>query len=359
MTRFAWLQSRAQTLTTLALLAALAVAALITGIQLSHLYNNLLAHCTSGCGLATNQFLSHEHFMQQTLDILGRAVPALFGIFWGAPLLARELETGTYRVALTQSVSRSRWLLTKLAVVGLATAILAGLLTVTITWWWSSYHGLSTEPFEVFDRRDIAPVGYAVFAVALGALAGVVIRRTVPAMAATLGGFVIARVVISTWVRPHLMSPIHKALSVSNAGPASSVQFGLAATNGSTMSLFAKGVGPPNSWTISSHLVTGSGHVASSSELTAWVHQHCSAAAIVPPPLPSGRGGVAVPQPGGAAADAARACVNQAAQTFHLLVAYQPADRYWTFQWLETGIFVGLAIICAATCYWWVTRRVS
>jgi hypothetical protein len=120
--RFAWLQSRMQTLIAAALLIALALAAAITGVQLSHLYNDLVAHCRTGCDLATTRFLSHDKFMDQTLDILARAVPALLGIFWGAPLVAREFETGTDRLAWTQGVSRSRWLITKLSLGGLATA---------------------------------------------------------------------------------------------------------------------------------------------------------------------------------------------------------------------------------------------
>src|SRR4051794_38498547 len=110
MTRFAWLQSRTQTLAAAGLLAAPAVAAAITGVQLSHVFHRLVAHCTAECGFAIDQFHSHGVFMDHLLDILARAVPALLGIFWGAPLVARELETSTYRLAWTQSVSRSRWL---------------------------------------------------------------------------------------------------------------------------------------------------------------------------------------------------------------------------------------------------------
>jgi hypothetical protein len=355
MKRFTWLQYRTQTLSTVAVLAALAVAAAITGIQLSHLYNNLVAHCTTGCDLATNQFLSHDHFMDQVLDILARAAPALFGIFWGAPLLARELETGTYRLAWTQSVSRARWLVTKLVVVGLVTAVIAGLLSLTITWWYSSFHGLTSNQYDVFDRRDIAPIGYAVFAFALGALAGVVIRRTVPAMAATLGGYVLVRVATSLWIRPHLLSPLHKTLSLSNAGPSSAAQLGIGSTNGSTVHLFAKGAGPPNSWTLSSHMVTNNGHVASAAQLARFVHQSCSGVSLVGPPP----GGAPGPQPGGPDLDAGRACLQHAAQTFRLLVTYQPASRYWTYQWLETGIFFALALACAGGCFWWITRRAS
>ena len=61
--------------------------------------------------------------------------PALIGLFWGAPLIARELETGTYRLAWNQSVTRSRWTLAKLGIGGLASVAVAGLLSLMITWW--------------------------------------------------------------------------------------------------------------------------------------------------------------------------------------------------------------------------------
>ena len=55
-------------------------------------------------------------------------LPAIIGLFWGAPLVARELEAGTHRLVWNQSVTRTRWLGTKLAVVGLASVAAAGLL---------------------------------------------------------------------------------------------------------------------------------------------------------------------------------------------------------------------------------------
>jgi hypothetical protein len=353
-TRFAWLQSRTQTLTTAAALAALAVAAAITGIQLSHLYGSLVAGCHTGCDLATSQFLSHDHFMDHALDLLAQIAPALIGIFWGAPLLARELETGSHRLAWTQSVTRSRWLVTKLAAVGLAAVTLAGLLTLTITWWYRALDKVGTNQYAVFDRRDIAPIGYAVFAFASGALIGAVIRRTLPAMATTLGVYVLARIATTFWVRPHLLTPTHKTMSLLNAGPSAPMQFGIASHNGSAMTLIAQGSGPANSWTLSSHLVTNSGHVPNSAQLSAFLHQYCPNVGLLPAaPQP----GHDVPQAGGPAAG--QACLDQAAKMFHLLVTYQPANRYWTFQWLETGIFVALALLAAAGCYWWVTRRTN
>jgi ABC-type transport system involved in multi-copper enzyme maturation permease subunit len=355
-TRFAWLQARTQTLVAIGMLAALAVVAAITGIQLSHLFSSLVAHCSAnaGCGLAISQFLSHDTFMDHALDILARAVPALLGAFWGAPLLAREFETGTYRLAWTHSVTRSRWLFTRLALGAIATVTVAGLLTLTITWWYRSRDQLGgANPYAVFDRRDIAPIAYATFAFASGALIGAVIRRTVPAMAVTLGVFAFIRVAISIWVRPHLLTPVRTSMSLLRAGPTSPVQLGIGSTYGGSLQLFAQAQGPPRSWTLSSHLVTTSGHQVSSEQVSAFLHQYCRNVGLPPAPGP----GSGLPQSGGAAAEAGRACLAQVAKTFHLLVTYQPANRYWAFQWLETGIFVALALAAAVGCYRWVTRH--
>ena len=305
MTRFAWLQSRTQTLIAAVVLAGLVVAAAVTGIQLSHLYNSLVVHCQSGCDLATSQFVSHQAFLQRTLDVVAQVAPALIGIFWGAPLLAREFETGTYRLAWTQSVTRSRWLGTKLAVVGLATVILAGLLTLTITWWYRSIDHVSSNQYALFDRRDITPIGYAIFAFAAGALIGAVIRRNLPAMATTLGVYTLARIAIAAWVRPHLLSPISETMSLSDAGPSSSVHLGLGVSgNGGPVRLFADGEGPENSWTLSSHLLDSSGHPLSPTQISTFLHQYCPNAGTAPAP---GTGGSA------AAADAAHACLQRVA----------------------------------------------
>jgi hypothetical protein len=353
-TRFAWLQSRAQTLIAAALLAALAIAAAITGVQISHLYHHLVAHCQTSCDLAVTEFLSHDAFMNQALNILSRAVPALLGIFWGAPLLAREFETGTYRLTWTQGVTRSRWLLTKLAVGALTTVTLAGALTLTITWWYRAWDNVGTpSPYSGFDQRDIAPIAYALFAFASGALIGALIRRTVPAMAATLGVFVFARVAVQAWIRPHLLSPVHETFSLQNAGPSTPVHLGIGSVNGGAVRIFAQGEGPPSAWTLSSHLVTSSGQPVSSGQIAAFIQRNCPDA-VVPQPPPTGGGISRAP-----ASDPGRACLAQVAKTYHLLVNYQPANRYWTFQWLETGIFTALALAAVAGCYWWVTHRAS
>src|SRR4029453_7285318 len=62
-------------------------------------------------------------------------LPALIGLFWGAPLLARELEAGTHRLVWNQSITRTRWLAVKLAVTGLAAMTAAGLGSLVVSWW--------------------------------------------------------------------------------------------------------------------------------------------------------------------------------------------------------------------------------
>jgi hypothetical protein len=251
-------------------------------------------------------------------------------------------------------VSRSRWLITKLALGSIATVIVAGLFSLTITWWYRADDHVSAASFAVFDRRDVAPIAYAVFAFASGALIGAVIRRTVPAMAATLGVFVLVRIATSIWIRPHLLTPIHKTLSLLGAGPAAPVQLGVGSRDGGAVTLFVSGQGPPGSWTLSSHLLTGSGQRVSTTRTAAFLHQYCPNTGNPPAP-PPGHGAVAqVIGP-----NAGRACLDKVANTFHLLVTYQPANRYWTFQWMEAGIFVALAVAAAVGCYWWVTRRAN
>jgi hypothetical protein len=277
--------------------------------------------------------------------LLVRAAPAFVGIFWGAPLLTREFETGSYRLAWTQSVSRSRWLLTRLVVLGLVTVVVTGLLTLTLTWWYRSVDTVSTNQYAVFDARDIAPIAYALFAFAAGAFIGAVVRRTLPAMVGTLGVFVFTRVAVVQWIRPHLLSPRHLVTSFG--------EFGFLIHNGGQADLVARPPDMPNTWVQATQIVTSSGHATTAAERAAFVHQYCPN--IGPPPVGVAHGKVL----GGPGAGAVHTCRDQAAHMFKLAVTYQPASRYWTFQWLEVAIFAVLALAFGVGCYLWVTRRSS
>lgn len=353
MTRFAWRLSQTQTLVVTGALGALAIVAAITGVHLSHLYSDLVKPCSTNgdCGLAIGEFTNHYRFLQNALQDLLRIAPALIGLFWGGPLIARELETGVYRFAWTQTVSRSRWAITRLAVVGGVAVLVSGLLTLTITWWYRALDTVDFNAYSVFDARDVAPIGYTFFAFAMGALLGAVIRRTLPAMAATLAAFVVARIAIQTWVRPYLMPSRHLTASILGAG-----NFGFFSKNGGPPILAAQADGPPGSWVIHNQLINSSGHVATMAERTAFVAQHCPNVRPAGPPDLTGPGKAAPLPPGlGHALDS---CRTAAAQAFHIRVTYQPASHYWPLQWLELGVYVVLGLAAAATCVWWVTRRI-
>ena len=140
--------------------------------------------------------MGEDHDLDPVILLLA---PGLLGVFWGAPLVTRELEARTFPLAWNQSVTRTQWMAVKLGLVGLLAMAAAGLLSLMLTWWSSpidtsiSLSGstridLTRLGPTLFDTRDITPVGYAAFAFALGVTAGLLIRRTVPAMAATLAG---------------------------------------------------------------------------------------------------------------------------------------------------------------------------
>ncbi len=204
-----WRQFRTQAFVVAGLLVVLAIALAISGIHLLHLYDTTVANCArhNDCVSARALFQAQAKW-HAALNLLVLAVPALLGAFWGAPLVARELETRTNLLAWTQSVTRSRWFLVKVAVTGAASVITAGLLSLMVTWWASPHDRLVDSPYSLFDQRDIVPIAYALFAFALGVALGAIIRRTLPAMAATIAGYAVVRYLVTEYVRPNLIAPL-------------------------------------------------------------------------------------------------------------------------------------------------------
>ncbi len=336
---FALRQFRTQGLIALVVLVALAILALVTGPHLVHLYDTTIVGCqTAGdCGPATDALTAADGHLASWLGALVLIVPAVLGVFWGAPLVARELEAGTFRLVWTQSVTRTRWLAVKLAVVGLAAIVVSGLASLIVTWWASPIDHVRGSGFAaMFDERDIVPVAYAAFAFALGAAVGLLVRRVLPAMAATLAGFIAVRFAVVQWVRPHLGSPIRvvSAFAVPPA-PGGGIEVG-------------KGL-QAGDWVLNEQTLNRAGRVLSDNLFSISVSrgghlsvagQHCPASIQVTSP-------VSLP-------DAVRRCADQLG--LRQLITYQPQHRYWLFQWEESAIYVVLAGILVAFCFWWVHR---
>jgi hypothetical protein len=333
-----WRQFRAQAATGGAAAVMVALVLALTGPRLADL---------AGPGVSIYDLLSRTDRNLFFAGVVVLAVaPALAGVFWGAPLVARELESGTHRLVWTQSVTRTRWLTTRLAVVVAGAVVVVGLVTLAVTWWSdpldgavsSGRGGLPSRLTPVsFAMRGLVPVGYAVFAVVLGATVGAVLRRPLPAMAVTLALYVAVQVAVPTWVRPHLASPIRTDFTFTRARIDSITLRQPAGPVTITLS-----TGRRDDWVLSNQTVDPSGR---STALPAWM------ASCLPPP-PGQAGGVTGPRTG--QAPSIDSCLARlAAEGYHQRIVYQPADRFWTLQWRETALFLALAGLLAAACFWW------
>jgi hypothetical protein len=350
MIRLAWRQFRTQAAVAIGGLVAVAVVVAITGRQLVDLYNTTVASCLApaDCGLVNKNFVAHDSFLQTGLGALLLLVPALIGVFWGAPLIARELETGTYRLVWTQGVTRTRWLAVKVGLVGLASMAVGGLLSLMVTWWFNPIDAVNLNRFVpgVFDARGIVAIGYAAFAFALGVTAGLLLRRTVPAMATTLVAFVVVRLAILAWIRPNLIAPVNASMALSSS---SGLGFGPGPAG---ITVMADPPSIPNGWALSSQIVDSAGQAPTDQSLHDFLSNACpsiAAPAAAPSNVSHGPANPAVFQD----------CIAQLSAKFHLAVLNQPADRYWTFQWYETAIFLGLALVLAGFCFWGIRRRLA
>jgi ABC-type transport system involved in multi-copper enzyme maturation permease subunit len=349
MIRFTWLQFRMQAGVALAALAAFAAVLVVTGPHMASLYaGSAITSCHGGaCANAANTFLSRltSTSPYPTVYELGIALvliaPAITGIFWGGPLIAREFEAGTHRLAWTQSITRTRWLAVKLALTCLAAMAVAEALTLMLAWWADPISkaigiGGTSPPGSVFGQirlgsfvfatSGITPLGYAAFGFALGTAAGAFIRRAVPAMAVTLAIFAAVQVAIPLWVRPHLIPPNQTVVS----GPSF---FQAAAMSVGTLAATAV-PGQPGALIVSSGAINASGQPVSTIP-----------AACLPQPSPI------------KAAPSTNFGACMASQGIREAITYQPASRYWPFQWLETGIFLALALVLAGCCFWRLGRR--
>ncbi len=286
----------------------------------------------------TSAFLPRDHALATGLGLLVVVAPGIIGVFWGAPLVARELDAGTFRQAWTQSVTRTRWLAVKLGLVGLASMAAAGLLSLLATWWSSPLDRVQMGPFATFDQRDLVPIGYAAFALALGVTAGVLIRRTLPAMATTLAVFVAVRVVIKEWARPYLIAPLRITRTDTT----------WTGTGGRRAASRVPGSSPTTSSTVR---VARSARTAALGANIAIRPRGIEIAGV-------GRCPNIKPPHHGQSADALiQRCVAQL--RIRDLLTYQPASRYWAFQWYELAIYLGLALLLAGFCLWWVRRRLA
>jgi ABC-2 family transporter protein len=331
---FTWRQFRTQTWITIGALAVIAVALAVTGRNLADLWTSSgAATCHTNCGTAVSTFL-HEvrggvgDTVYNFALALMYVVPALIGIFWGAPLIARELEAGTHRLAWNQSVTRTRWLATKLTIVGGASAATVGLLSWAVTSWAHHIDHANANRITplVYGARGVVPIGYALFAFVVGVTMGMLIRRTVPAMAATLAIYVAAVVSMPLWIRAHLVPAVHTTTPLD----LSRIQNLMIKPRGAME--VVSGVTPHGAWVLTNTSITTTGQLFTGPANP----QYCS----------ENQG--------------PRACMNWIGSLgLRQDLTYQPASHFWPLQLAETGIFLAAALLLAGFCFWWTRRRLT
>jgi hypothetical protein len=326
MTWLVWRQYRIQGAIGFVLLAAFAAVMLVGGAQTASHWHSVLASCAGHGGCLQQLPPLTSQAVTDVIQVVGLGVPAVLGVLLGAPLVAGELETRTTDFVWAQSVTRTRWLTVKIGWLLLAAAAWGGAVSALITWWSGPNNALDANAFMPgqFDIQGIVPVGYAVFAMALGIAAGAVTRRTLPAIAIVLSGFLAARVMITDFLRPHYLTAVTTYYKITSSFT------------------------PPGSaWLFRQGGVSGTGQFAHSG----WGDLYPLLPAVCQRTVPQS----AVPDGKSASVSTLMSCMQ--AHGWRGVATYQPASRYWPFQGIETGIFFLLAGALIALTFVIIRRR--
>ncbi len=284
-----WRQHRSQAIAGLGVLGALAVYAIVVGTSMrtAFSHDDLTACLAQGQGTScpaairafTNEFGSEVNIAFWSVLLI---LPGLIGVLAGGPLIARELEYGTWRLAWSQTVPRARWLTVKLALVTSGLVVLGAAMTAVITWYRAPMDQLTGHLLpNIYDFEGLALTAYILCAFGFAVLAGLLLRRSIPAMIAAFIPWLAIRLVIEFLLRPHFMTPLTATVNCTH------------------------GCG------------TGIGFV----------------------PQATGRIGDLV------------LSINSN------VITYQPADRFWTFQFIEAGIFLALTTTALGATIWLLHRR--
>ena len=316
-----WRQHRGEALTAVAVLAVLSAILLAVGLPMHASFNHDIVQCIDGsavdremCSTNLALFQKSYGFATAILTLLN-VLPFLIGALIGAPLLARELETGTWQLAWTQAVPRMRWLVVKVVALVTLTVVLTGAFAALITWFRQPLDALyGRNGLDGFDVEGLVPMAYGLFAFAVGTAAGAVLRRSIPALTVSLLAFVAVRATVATSLRPRYQTPLTLVENIEAGGRG-----------------IAIGTGNRADWTLDEGFADATGQRLARTDinslddtardagvnLTTYMHNH----------------------------------------GIQRWVDYHPASRFWNFQYIEAGIFVGLAAILLAAVIWRVKRR--
>jgi ABC-type transport system involved in multi-copper enzyme maturation permease subunit len=324
-----WRQHRLALAGVGSLLSAAAVYLLLAGLGMHHAYAAVTTchpAASDVCQRVINDFSKAYASRAHLTAALFQFIPALIGAFVGAPVLAREFETGTFRFAWTQGFGRGRWTLAKLIPLAVALTGAVAAFSLLVSWYAAPMVDARAHLYSplfptLFDLRELALPAWTLAAFAIGAFAGILIRRVIAAMLATLAAYAALAMATGTYLRAHYQAP-------------------LTTTNPN----FA----PPD-WLISQSL-TRNGQPASLAAINHTLRP-VGIRAVTPD--------IFEPAPGPATSDNFNVIQYLAHHGITQVTTYQPAGRFWPFQWIEAGWLVALAVLLITATVWRVRHRAT
>jgi hypothetical protein len=339
--RLAWVAWRLQRGTLLALgVLSCAVAAwlVISGLHARSVFGALArAHC-NGPGPAPRACYGLPTGSATTIlgPVLLNGLPVLIGMFVGAPLFARDFESGTQRFAFTQGTSRSRWVVSRLALMAAACMPVAAALGLLSSWWLTPFRGANSPWWPGSYLTTVTPVllaGWTLLGLMAGAALSMLVRRTVRAIAATgavlgvlayqaavsLRGALLSIDPLVTRTDPGVFSVCGTSCTQSVAPP------------GQTYGGFAQG-----GYTVSGWFTGSDGRRLSDAAVNRIVARMPQKIAV-----------------------SDRAPGWFASHHLSYWLAYQPASRYWLFQWAEFAMLAAVAALLGAGTVALARRRAA
>jgi hypothetical protein len=329
-----WRQHRIALAGVLVLLGVLSVWLWIEGTSVNHAYQ--AATTCHPASSATCQDLANT--FNGTWDVMSipaillQLVPALIGAFVGAPVLGRELETGTFRFAWTQGFGRWRWALPKLVALAVVLAALTCAFSVLLSWCYQPFIATGNQNLglygdsplvTVFSLHEVTFPAWTLATFATAALAGMLIRRVVPAIVAALAVYAGLAIAAAGLLREHYLTPL---------------------VTGSPSV-------PGTAWLLGQSWTKDGRFVFSGNPPLSLINRFCNFAQS-----PGGKGGGAG---GGSASSANPFAQCLAPHGYTMWTSYQPASRFWPFQWIEGGWLLALSALLIAATIWLVRHRAA
>ena len=237
MTWLAWRQHRLEMAAALAIVVALAAYLVPTGLSYFALFEDsgLKACLDSGATECTDLRWSFINRYGSANNVVGwfNFVPAVVGLLMAVPIV-NEFERRTYRLAWTQSVTRTRWISARVGAAMLGVAVFAAAFTLLLTWWHQPFdralplHGKDFGPG--FNFTGLMPFAYTLWALSLGLAAGVLSRRIIATVPATRVGVMVTRLPVEMLLRPGYEGPAEGPGVPAVAGSGSSAFWAAQAT---------------------------------------------------------------------------------------------------------------------------------